>query len=313
MNDDPRPSPESAAGPTSITHKYEPPVRAFWRFLMAAIYAVGVNWFTANLAFSVAGRHPILADLVYRLSACLMILAGFSFMLRVFDQVERNPLVAMGLPGGTIAVRDTLVGIAIGSAMIVTAVGAVAVFGRLTFGATVSAVTLRQACEVALLFIFGALLEELTFRGYPFQRLVESIGPVGAILLFSVLFGWAHLGNPNAGGIRSWGFFNTIAVGMLFAVAYLRSHALWLPIGMHFAWNFVLGVVFGLPVSGIRDFSVLVRGSASGPHLLTGGSYGIEASLTGAVVIVLGFVPVLWLTRGRQYRNSAPHEVPSGI
>jgi len=127
-----------------------------------------------------------------------------------------------------------------------------------------------------------------------FQRLLEAIGPWWSVAVLSAIFGAIHLGNPNAGGIRSWGFFNTIVVGALFAYAYLRTKTLWLPVGMHFGWNFFLGVVYGLPVSGIHDFSVVIKSTAHGSKLLTGGPYGIEASLTGAVVIVIGFVLVAW-------------------
>ena len=105
-----------------------------------------------------------------------------------------------------------------------------------------------------LLLLSGALLEEAMFRGYPFQRLVEAVGPVWAVVALSALFGAAHLGNPNASGVLSWAFLNTIAIGVLLALAYLRTRTLWLPFGIHFGWNFALGFVFGLPVSGMNTF-----------------------------------------------------------
>ena len=134
--------------------------------------------------------------------------------------------------------------------------------------------------------ISGALAEELMFRGYPFQRLVEGIGAPGAIVVFSVLFGVVHLSNPGA---SVWGLINTVAIGVLLSLAYLRTNALWLPWGIHdFAWNTVLGLILGLPVSGLRLFNVMVHATAIGPKWLTGGSYGIEASAPGAVAIVFG-------------------------
>ena len=69
--------------------------------------------------------------------------------------------------------------------------------------------------------------------------------------------------------------------GVLLAAAYLRSRALWLPWGIHLAWNAVLGVGFGLPVSGLTQFAVVVQGTAQGPEWLTGGGYGLEASVVG--------------------------------
>jgi len=93
--------------------------------------------------------------------------------------------------------------------------------------------------------------------------------------------------------------FNTIFVGVLLAIAYLRVRNLWLPWGIHFAWNTTLGVIFGLPVSGLNEFSVLVHGKAAGPVWLTGGAYGIEGGLAGTLGILAGFVPLLWITRRR--------------
>lgn len=268
------------------------------------------NWLAVILSAGLMRRHPLVQDLTYRFLACIIIVAGFRFMLRVFDGVEGSLWPAMGFPKAQ-ARRDLLWGIVIGGGMILVAFLAIIAFdGLSSIKINITDSSIRKGLEVFLLLLFGALLEELMFRGYPFQRLVESIGAVGAILVLSALFGAVHLDNPNSGGVLSWGFFNTIAVGVLFSVAYLRSRSLWLPIGMHFGWNFFLGVVFGLPVSGLRDFNVLSYSVTRGSKLLTGGAYGLEASLTGAIVIVLGFVPVLAGWRPRR-PDSAP-ELPAG-
>lgn len=294
--------PQFEPGSTAAIEPEAQPVRPFWRFLIATIYCVAANWIAVTLAFATLSRHPLIADAAYRLLGCVFLVAGFSFMLRIFDLVDEDHTHALGLPLNRTAVRQALLGLGIGGLLIFIAVAAIGIFGDLAINVHVSAHTLRLGFEVFLLLAFGAMLEELMFRGYPFQRLAESIGSAGAILVFSALFGAVHLWNPNAGGFLSWGFFNTIAVGVLFAVAYLRTGSLWLPFGLHFAWNFFLGVVFGLPVSGLRDFSVIVRTVATGPRILTGAGYGIEASLTGAVVILLGFVPVIALTRKQPQR-----------
>ena len=92
-----------------------------------------------------------------------------------------------------------------------------------------------------------------------------------------------------------------------------RTGALWMSWGIHFAWNTALGLVFGLPVSGLTDFAVILRTRASGPRWVTGGAYGIEGSVVGTVVILLGFIPVILLTRrctrGRVGEPEIPHPV----
>jgi uncharacterized protein len=172
----------------------------------------------------------------------------------------------------------------------VIAVVAVALFGTLSFHAALNPHNILRILAVLSVLIAGSLAEELMFRGYPFQRLVEAIGAGGAILVFSLLFAFVHYMNPGA---NAWGLLNTVVIGVVLSVTYLRTRALWLPWGLHFAWNATLGLLFGLPVSGLRLFNVVLRTTATGPTWLTGGSYGMEASLPGACVVLLGLI-VVW-------------------
>jgi uncharacterized protein len=297
--------PEASPEDTEPNFAYdpnEPPVRPIWRFLIAAIFIEATDWVALNLASNVLTKHPILQDALYRTSGAVVLLVGFHFMLRALDEIDDKDVIpALGFPKGR-APRDFLMGAAVSMALICIAVAAIAVGGGYSLQFHSTTLAWRKFAEVLLLLTVGATYEELSFRGYAFQRLTDAVGPTASIALFSVWFGAVHLWNPHSGGILSWAFFNTIAVGALFAVAYLRTRALWMPIGMHFGWNFALGTVFGLPVSGLDLFSVLVHGKALGPKWLTGGNYGIEASATGAAVILLGLVPVYFVTSKGQER-----------
>ena len=88
-----------------------------------------------------------------------------------------------------------------------------------------------------LALFFGAMGEELLFRGYAFQLLIRAVGPFATILPTSVIFGLMHSGNPNATVL---GIVNTVAWGILLGYAVWRTGALWLPIGLHFGWNIAL-------------------------------------------------------------------------
>ncbi len=258
--------------------------------------------------------HPLLADAAYRWLASAVLVGGFAFFTRVVDQWDGNVWDYLGLPWRRSALRQASAGLAISAVLITTAVSAIAIFGGLAFSPHFTIRTFAHQIIVVVLLLGGALLEELAFRGYPFQRLVEAIGPAGAIIVLSIFFGAVHLQNPNAQGMLSLGFFNTILVGVLFAYAYLRTRTLWLPIGMHFGWNLFLGVVYGLPVSGIRDFSIVLRSSAHGSRLLTGGGYGIEASLPGTLVLLLGFLLVAWAPKPDLDATKLPqHNAEPGI
>ncbi|MFB3918052.1 MAG: lysostaphin resistance A-like protein [Terriglobales bacterium] len=264
-------------------------LRSIWRFLAGVIVCIVANFIAGGIAQTVAST-PRRLDIVYRPTLMLLLLAGFSFLLMALDRVERNPLAAMGLPFHALSLVQTAIGLLIGSGMIVLAVAVIAVFGGLQVQAKFTPHAILLAGVELVILLTGAMAEELMFRGYPFQRLIEAIGPPSAIVVFSLLFGAVHLRNPHA---SLWGFLNTILVGVLFSVAYLRTRSLWTPCGMHFSWNAMLGLIFGLPVSGLTEFAVVVRSHAGGPVWLTGGEYGIEASALGTFVLVLGLIAVL--------------------
>jgi membrane protease YdiL (CAAX protease family) len=136
----------------------------------------------------------------------------------------------------------------------------------------------------AFILLCGAAGEELLFRGYGFQLLLRSVGVYATILPVGVLFAALHSLNPSASVL---GIVNTAGFGILFGYAFLRSHDLWLPIGLHFGWNVTLPL-FGVNVSGLR---IGVTGHAlewSAGKLWSGGDYGPEASiLTSAMMLVL--------------------------
>lgn len=302
------------APPRFSTEPAPKPLHPLIRFLLAAILVVLTNVVLPPITFLFFNLHPLLADTAYRWLASALLIGGFAFFTRVLDQWDGEVWQYFGFPWKRVAVTQFLAGFAISAVLITIAVASIALFGNLSMGVNFSGRAVAHEILVIILLFGGGLLEELSFRGYPFQRLVEAIGPIGAIVVLSILFGAVHLQNPNAGGVLSLGFLNTIFVGVLFAYAYLRTRTLWLPIGLHFSWNFFLGVVYGLPVSGLRDFSIVVRSVAHGSHRLTGGAYGIEASWPGTLVLLLGFLLVAWAPKPDMESASIPqHNFETGI
>jgi membrane protease YdiL (CAAX protease family) len=150
---------------------------------------------------------------------------------------------------------------------------------------------------VTLLLIVGAVGEEMLFRGYGFQILLAAFGPYATILPVSILFALLHGGNPNA----TWfGLANTAGFGVLFGYAFLRSRDLWLPIGLHFGWNFTLPL-FGANLSGLTMRVTGHEMAWTAGKLWSGGDYGPEASILTSVVLVLLFVYVWKAPLRRQH------------
>jgi membrane protease YdiL (CAAX protease family) len=266
-----------------------------WRFLLGVVVAVIANFIAIGVAGPLAHGQARLLEALYRPLTLLLLLGGYALLLMSADQVHERLLFAMGLGKFPGWVRQALWGVAIGTALTVVAVLCIVISGSLR---AVSFSISNHALGLVLVELFilstAAMGEELMFRGYPFHRLAETTGPVFAVVVMSLLFGYAHGGNPHASRLA---MVNTFAIGALLCTAYLRTGALWMSWGIHFAWNTALGLVFGLPVSGLTDFAVILRTHASGPRWVTGGAYGIEGSVVGTIVILLGFIPVILLTR----------------
>jgi membrane protease YdiL (CAAX protease family) len=143
--------------------------------------------------------------------------------------------------------------------------------------------------------ILAAFMEELLFRGILFRWIEAFAGSWAALVVTSALFGLAHIFNANATWMSSLAIM--VEAGALLGGAYMLSRNLWVPMGLHAAWNFTQGFLFDVPVSG-NDMHGLVQAKLSGPVLLSGGPFGLEASMIGVVLsIPLGAFLILLAAR----------------
>jgi len=142
-------------------------------------------------------------------------------------------------------------------------------------------------------FVFAGAAEELLFRGYPLQTLTRANLAWLGIFLTSVPFAAVHLNNPHA--VPGFTFINTSLAGVWLAVAYLRTRSLWLPLGLHWSWNWAQASLLGLPVSGIERIAPapLLRAVNAGPDWLTGGAYGIEGGAACTIALLISTL-VIW-------------------
>jgi uncharacterized protein len=148
-----------------------------------------------------------------------------------------------------------------------------------------------------------AILEEIVFRGFLYRLSAKLLGTWGGLALTSVLFGAAHAFNTGATVGSSVAI--ALEAGVLLGAAFALTRRLWLPIGLHLAWNFAEGNIFGVSVSGGKPKASLILGTLRGRDLLTGGPFGPEASIA-AVVICLGAALFLLSRAVRQGRLEPP-------
>ncbi|WP_342509924.1 type II CAAX endopeptidase family protein [Sporosarcina sp. FSL K6-2383] len=139
----------------------------------------------------------------------------------------------------------------------------------------------------------AAVIEELIFRGLFFQAIEKMAGSWIALALTSIFFGIVHLGNPGA---TIWGAFSiSVEAGVLLGAAFLWRRNIWFVIGLHFFWNTIQGLL-GIPVSGHPSTGLFTL-EVAGPALLTGGEFGLEASIVTVIMGLLIAIPMLILAR----------------
>ena len=139
------------------------------------------------------------------------------------------------------------------------------------------------------LFFTVAVCEEILFRGILFKLIDRQFNTVAAYIVSALVFGFVHISNPGA----TWWAALAIAVeaGIMLSAAYKYSGNLWMPIGIHWAWNYTQGNILGFRVSGGNAGESLFIPEISGPDIVTGGAFGAEASIVafaiGALISVL--------------------------
>lgn len=263
-------------------------------FLITALVRVG--YVVASVAFPQAALNRQIQDLIFRIILVFCALVGAYICTRWLEDL---PWRAIGLSLHAGWFRDLLIGSVIGIGSIGLAVAIAAAAGGLRFSispASAFAQVAKTLIVTCIGFIVAALAEEAMFRGYPLQTLARARLAWLGVLLTSVPFAAGHLGNPNAG--QALASFNTALAGAWLAIAFLRTRSLWFPLGVHWAWNWALGSLFGLPVSGITRFAPnpLLRGEDLGPTWLTGGAYGIEGGVACTIALVISTV-FIWRTK----------------
>jgi len=232
------------------------------------ISGIVLYWFSGNL---------LVASTLAVLGAASL---ANALLMRIY---ERASLPELGLAWTAASKRNLMLGVAGGAGAALLVLGAAIVCGLAELRAVAGAQTSWPTVAFMLmLLVAGAAGEEMLFHGYGFQLLLGTLGPYATILPVSVLFALAHSGNLN---ITWLALANTFGWGVLLGYSFWRSRDLWLPIGLHVGWNWVLPLA-GVPLSGftmnLTGYTVRWDSGA----LWSGGDYGPEGSLLTSAVLL---------------------------
>ena len=270
--------------------------RSVWRSwpvrLLIFFFALIAAYIGCQLAIIYLAKHPAIPyrDAAMIAAALLLpwlLIALYSGLVRWLERRNAEELRLARAPFGMIG------GAAIGVFLFCTVYGVLAVLGVAHFQGYGTTVGLAFAFSISLLAAFG---EELLFRGGIFRILEDRFGTTVGILVSGALFGLLHAANPGATIASSLAI--AIEAGILLAAAYAATRSLWVPIGLHFGWNFTEGGIFGAAVSGGATKGLLnVR--LVGPDALTGGQFGPEASIAAVAVCFAAAFVLLVMTAQR--------------
>ena len=201
---------------------------------------------------------------------------GFAVYLGLVSLIERRRASELSLTriGG-----DLGIGLAVGAGLYTACVLILMAAGIYRIDGLNPVSYMLPAVAMAL---SSGIFEELVFRGVLFRVVEEWLGSWVSLAVSSLVFGFLHLINPTATVLGA--VFISVEAGLLLAAAYMLTRRLWMSIGFHMAWNYTQSGVFSGIVSGGDSDPGLVKPTIDGPLLLTGGTFGLEASLTAFVL-----------------------------
>jgi len=283
-------------------------LRTVWKFASFITVWMPV-WIAVSLALrlifngvnsSTDDLHRLALDVVINLIPAIV---ATVFAARIVDNI---PIQSLGIGFHGSWKLNLIAGFSIGGFLVILFVAGAKLFGAFQLDWATYTNPGRMVLTLGIL-ILAAAFEELIFRGYPMQVLMNGMGPWPAMLVMSVLFGLLHAGNQNSSVL---GVFNTIVAGLMLSLAYFKTRSLWFPYGLHLAWNVGTGMVVGFPLSG-TGFSSIWLAHVNGPSWLLGADYGPEGGLLGTLVFVAGAV-IVWKLPTKEMQYDDPFHKNAG-
>ena len=264
--------------------------RPLWKWILllfAAFFLSVMGYGVLGAAYEVSDRYGF-SGLTFVWAA--VIIGLYALFVRLMEKHWPTDLSLRRL------VPHTLLGLLVGFIFMSLVVCTIVASGYATV--TWNEFLEEQQFSVFMMFLVVAVCEEMIFRGVIFRWIDERWNTWVALLISALFFGWIHISNDNA----TWWSSLAIAIeaGLLLGAAYKWSGTLWVPIGIHWAWNYTQGNIFGFAVSGTNAGTTLLSTTVDGPEIITGGAFGPEASI---VAVIFGTLYTIVFLRNRYRRT----------
>ena len=265
----------------------------------------GAERAATGLMGSIAGG--VFVQLLAALFLLFLVLLGF-LALDIVGGRRSSLTDLLGLPRRSTAGDEWLTGAAVGWGVIVVAVLPLALRRVLYVQTWFAGRAFVEALLALATLAIATLTTEAVFRGYGFRQLEASMGVNRAMWLMSAVY--AAIVSFSLGSMTA--FFVGFLLAMLLATGWRRTHALWLPWGLHFAWTAVLGVLFGLPLFGGTELSSVIQSQVQGSRQLGGLSFGPIAASWTVLTLLLAILILFLVTRGFAWVYTHPPIVAAG-
>ncbi|CAN5336194.1 CPBP family intramembrane metalloprotease [soil metagenome] len=266
-----------------------------WMVLLFLLASIPAGLATSGVAHLLPRTE--MSDLIANVIGALICLGLYGLLVRGGEARLADEISPAKAPMGLIA------GLVVGVAMFAAVMGLMAVFGLYDIewkGAASPLSALSKSIE-------SGVIEEVLVRAIILRLVWRAFGPWVAFAISAALFGAGHLANPNATPFAAIAI--AVEAGVMLGAFYVLTGRLWMSIGVHAAWNFTQGYLFGAAVSG-TEFGPALASSvarAGRPEILTGGAFGPEASLPGLFIGALVGVVVLGMAwKAGRFRTASP-------
>jgi len=254
--------------PYPVVHRVRTSAIVRAAVFLAIFYGIGMVWTYVDFVLGgTSEARYALSQILSAVIAYAVVTLGIEGRRRPY---EIQPRRLLGLFRGMV----------LGGGIIAACVGVLALLGSYSF--TGFNPDYSPWIDILFLGVVAGITEEVQMRGVLFRLMEEGLGTWGAVAVSATVFGWTHLSNPDA---NLWGAIAiALEAGVLLAAVYALTRSLWWCIGVHFAWNVVEGPVFGSIVSATGFQDSWLIGSWTGPQILTGGRFGMEASIVPVIL-----------------------------
>lgn len=282
-------------------------LRALGWFLLAVAWFLFCDLVATRAASGLSSGDYL--EPLHRIFLLFLLFCGYTLMSMLTER-RTAPRKAIGLDTRPGWKREWALGAAVGWAAVIVCLLPTAIIGGLVVTVFSNAHQYWVLVLDLIALVAGTLAIELAFRGYPFQRLVDAMGPVMGTFFMGVIYAvW----RTHAATTTTAVFLFSFLLGWVLCLAALRTRALWVGWGLHFAWAAVMSIFFGLPIAGGMSYSPIFATNAVGPGWITGDLQGPEGSVFGILVGAAMLVAIVRVTSDLKHKYGFPEIVPGGI